>query len=122
MNSDNTLIKTHFNHFNPVIVAVTALLVLSSNHDSHRMLKLRQEEAKRQGHMTSTDKQSPRPFHLPRRASIRSALFSCLLTTPRKPEWEVTSLPLKARMATAEGPARVHGKYRPCLLAVMKHC
>ncbi|KAJ5787298.1 hypothetical protein N7457_002288, partial [Penicillium paradoxum] len=72
--------------------------------------EIRQVRAKRQGHMTLTDKQSSRPFHLPRRASIRSALFSCLSMTPRQSEWEVTSLPLKAKMATAEGPARLHDR------------
>lgn len=63
-------------------------------------------------HMTCTDKQSPRPLpHLPRRSSIPRALLPCLPLTFRKPEWVLTRLHLQARMATADGPARVHGKY-----------
>jgi hypothetical protein len=72
--------------------------------------------------MTSADKQSPRPLpHLPRRASIRNALFPCLSFIPRKPEWVVIKLPFEARMATAEGPARAHGKYRLFMKATVKH-
>lgn len=70
--------------------------------------------------MTCTDKQSSRPPHLPRRASIRSTLFSCLPLTPHKPEWVVNRLSLKATMATAEFPTGVHGKDGFCLLDTVK--
>ncbi|KAJ5426743.1 hypothetical protein N7465_001813 [Penicillium sp. CMV-2018d] len=61
--------------------------------------------------MTCTDKQSPRPLpHLPRRGLFPRALLPCLPLTFRKPEWVVTRLPLQARMATADGPARVHDR------------
>ncbi|KAJ5570865.1 hypothetical protein N7535_004525 [Penicillium sp. DV-2018c] len=74
------------------------------------MFKLLHIEGKRQGHMTSADKQSPRPLpHLPRRASIRNTLYHYLPFISHTPEWAVNKLPLEARMATAEGPARVHG-------------
>ncbi|KAJ5963469.1 uncharacterized protein N7479_003345 [Penicillium vulpinum] len=75
------------------------------------MLRIRQIEVKRQGHMTCTDKQSPRPlFHLQRRGLIPSVLLPCLPSTFREPDLVVTRLPLQARMATADGPARVHDR------------
>jgi hypothetical protein len=55
--------------------------------------------SERQGHMTSTDKQSSR-LHLPRRSFL--SLIPCLPTRVVNPVQPI--------MATAEGPARVHGK------------
>ncbi|KAJ5150672.1 uncharacterized protein N7500_010861 [Penicillium coprophilum] len=74
------------------------------------MLKIRQLEVKMQGHMTCTDKQSPRPLHLCRHGSYPRAIIPCVPITFRKPELGVNSLPLEARMATADGPARVHDR------------
>lgn len=59
--------------------------------------------------MTSTDKQSSR-LHLPRRSIL--SLIPCLPTRVVKPVQPI--------MATTEGPARVHGKYkRSCLVEAL---
>lgn len=83
----------------------------------------RSPEATEGRHMTCTDKQSPRPLlHLPRRGWIPRALLPCLPLTFHKPERIVTRLPLQARMTTADGPARVHGKFRLCVLVTVNRC